>query len=207
MLQILGKTASINVRKVLWTCTELDLPFEREDWGVGFQSTHTPEFRALNPNAQVPVLKDGDFVLWESNSIVRYLANRYNGAHLYPVQPEARARVDQWLDWSATDFNRAWVYAFLALARRMPSHQDENQIRASIENWTRCMTILDQHLSHTKGFVAGETFTIADIAIGLSINRWLGTPFDRAELPAVTDYFKRVADRPAFALYGGPDNV
>src|ERR1700755_530600 len=74
MLQILGKTSSINVRKVLWTCAELGLSFEQEDWGSGFRATDTAEFRALNPNAMVPVIRDGDFVLWESNSIIRYLA-------------------------------------------------------------------------------------------------------------------------------------
>ena len=60
MLKILGKAASINVRKVLWTCDELNLPYEREDWGSGFKSTDDPAFRALNPNAMVPVLLDND---------------------------------------------------------------------------------------------------------------------------------------------------
>ena len=83
MLQILGKASSINVRKVLWTCTELGIAFEREDWGSGFQSTHTPGFVALNPNAMVPVIKDGDFVLWESNTIIRYLANQYAGQQFH----------------------------------------------------------------------------------------------------------------------------
>ena len=115
MLQILGKAASINVRKVLWTCAEIDLPFERQDWGAGFSSTQTPEFLALNPNALVPVIKDGDFVLWESNTIIRYLVSRYDHAHLYPPEPQARARVDQWMDWQATDFNRSWSYVFLSL--------------------------------------------------------------------------------------------
>ncbi len=79
MLEILGKASSINVRKVLWTCAELDLPYRREDWGSGFRDTHAAEFLALNPNAMVPVLRDGELVLWESNSIIRYLANRYAG--------------------------------------------------------------------------------------------------------------------------------
>ncbi|MGF6304403.1 glutathione S-transferase [Paraburkholderia sp. WC7.3d] len=93
MLQILGKTTSIDVRKVLWTCAELGLWFEQEDWGSGFRSTEAAEFRALNPNAMVPVIRDGDFVLWESNSIIRYLANRYRGDALYlrPIRSSARA--------------------------------------------------------------------------------------------------------------------
>lgn len=86
MLRILGKASSINVRKVLWTCAELNLPFEREDWGSGFQSTLTPQFLALNPCAMVPVIQDDDFTLWESNSIIRYLASRYGGEQLYPSE-------------------------------------------------------------------------------------------------------------------------
>ena len=112
MRRILGKASSINVRKVAWTCAELGLAFEREDWGSGFRSTDDPAFIALNPNALVPILIDGDFVLWESNSIIRYLANQY-GSWLYPASPRARARVDQWMDWQATDLNRSWTYALM----------------------------------------------------------------------------------------------
>lgn len=105
MVLILGKASSINVRKVLWTCAELDLPFEREEWGSGFQSTRSAEFLALNPNGMVPVMRDGDFTLWESNSIIRYLATRYGDGALYPVEARARARVDQWMDWQSSDLN------------------------------------------------------------------------------------------------------
>jgi glutathione S-transferase len=91
MLRILGKASSINVRKVLWTCAELQIPFEREDWGSGFKATDTRSF-ALNPCAMVPVIEDGDFTLWESNTIIRYLANTYAGAGLYPTAPRTRAR-------------------------------------------------------------------------------------------------------------------
>ncbi|MCX5542719.1 glutathione S-transferase N-terminal domain-containing protein [Paraburkholderia sp. CNPSo 3076] len=154
MLNIFGKASSINVRKVLWTCVELNLPFEREDWGSGFRSAQTPEFLALNPNALVPVIKDGDFVLWESNTIIRYLASRYGGAQLYPADAFGRARVDQWIDWQATG-----------------------------------------------AFVAGAQFSLADIPVGLSVNRWFGTPFEHPHLPAVAAYFERLAERPGFAVH------
>lgn len=92
MLQILGKSTSINVRKVLWLCEELELPYELQQWGSGHRSTDTPEFRALNPNALVPVIRDGSFVLWESNAICRYLAARQNS-----TDPEAvAAGIDSW---------------------------------------------------------------------------------------------------------------
>ncbi len=130
MLQILEKASSTNVRKALWTCAELDILFTREDWGAGLRSTNTPEFLALNPNAMVPVVRDGDFVLWESNMIIRYLANREHAIHLYPTPALARARVDQWMDWQATDLNKSWSYAFPALTRRLPDSQADVPLTA-----------------------------------------------------------------------------
>ena len=125
MLKILGKAASINVRKVLWTCTELDLAYEREDWGTGFRPTDEPAYRALNPNGLVPVIVEDDgFVLWESNTIIRYLANRHGATSLYPIEARSRARVDQWIDWQATDLNNAWSYAFMGLIRLPPQQTD-----------------------------------------------------------------------------------
>jgi glutathione S-transferase len=143
MLKILGKASSINVRKVLWTCAELKLDFEREDWGSGFRSTQTSEFLALNPNGPVPVVKDGDVVLSESNTIVRYLAARHGGAHLYPADAVKRARVDQWIDWQAADLNRSWSYAFLGLVRQSPAHRAGDEIARSIANWSAHMRILN----------------------------------------------------------------
>ncbi|MGN6317749.1 glutathione S-transferase family protein [Trinickia sp.] len=201
MLKILGKASSINVRKVLWVCAELHIPFEREDWGSGFRSTDTAEFLSLNPNGLVPVIKDGDFVLWESNSIIRYLVSRYGGEALYPTAPLERARIDQWMDWQATDLNRSWSYAFLGLVRKSPSHQAQDDIAASLASWARHMRILENRLEATGGFVAGNQFSLADVPIGLSVNRWFSTPFDHPHLPAVTEYFDRLADRPGFAVY------
>ncbi len=190
MLNILGKLPSINVRKVLWACAELRIPHEREDWGAGFRSTDTPAFLALNPNGLVPVIRDGDFVLWESNTILRYLANAHDGASLYPAEPKQRARVDQWLDWQASDLNRAWVYAFLALVRKAPGHGDEQAIAASTAAWTKQMRVLETRLADTGAFVAGAEFSLADIAIGLSVHRWFGTPFEKPAMPAVEAYYR-----------------
>ena len=108
MLKILGKTTSINVRKVLWTCEEVGLDYLQEDYGSGFASTETDAFRALNPNAMVPVLIDNDFVLWESNAICRYLARKAGRDDLLPTDPQACANVERWMDWQASEFNNAW---------------------------------------------------------------------------------------------------
>jgi glutathione S-transferase len=201
MLQILGKTTSINVRKVLWTCAELGLSFEQEDWGSGFRSTDTAEFRALNPNAMVPVIRDGDFVLWESNSIIRYLANRYQGDGIYPADPFERARCDQWIDWQASELNRSWSYAFLALVRRSPEHRDPRQIAASLANWSKHMAIVEQQLLRTGAYIAGDAFTLADIPIALSANRWLETPQQHEVYPALAAYMARLAERDGYRQY------
>jgi len=201
MLTILGKRQSINVRKVLWACAELGLPFRQENWGSGFRDVNTNEFKALNPNAMVPVLLDDGFVLWESNSILRYLANRYGDGSLYPHEASARAKVDQWLDWQASDLNGAWRHAFMALVRGMPDHADPSRIRASLEAWIRFMSVLEGRLADTGAYVAGTDFSLADIAVGLSVHRWYRTPFDHPPLAAVSAYYQRLGQRPGFDLH------
>ncbi|MEM6162457.1 glutathione S-transferase [Erwinia sp. P6884] len=202
MLKILGRTSSINVRKVLWTCDELDIAFEREDWGEGFRSPHEAAFKKLNPNATIPVIQDQDFVLWESNTIIRYLANAREGSWLYPLNPRERARVDQWIDWQATELNTAWRYAFMSLVRHSPAHRDPRLLAAACKGWTYTMGILNQQLESTGAYVAGSAFSLADIPIGLSVNRWYETPLEHADLPAVRAYYERLTQRKGYATWG-----
>jgi glutathione S-transferase len=192
-LRIIGKASSINVRKVLWACEELGLACERSDEG--------PEL-AHNPNGLVPVIVDGDFVLWESNTILRYLAGRQGASALLPAEPRARAEVEKWIDWQATEFNTAWRYAFMSLARKHPAFDDTRQIEASSREWARMLGILDARLAETKAYVAGPVFTLADIPIGLSVNRWFLTPMQRPSFPAVEAYYERLSARPAFLKHG-----
>ena len=201
MLKILGKSSSINVRKVLWLCAEIDLPYVLEEWGAGFRSTQVPEFLALNPNGTVPVIDDGGFVLWESNAICRYLAAAHRRPDLLPETPQARAIVEQWMDWQSSELNGAWRYAFMGLVRHSAEHRDAAAIGASVENWKRKMAILEAQLAKTGAFVAGSSFTLADIVIGLSVNRWLMTPIDRPVFPAVAEYFERLGERLGFGLH------
>nr|WP_288912165.1 glutathione S-transferase family protein [uncultured Pseudomonas sp.] len=198
-LKILGRTSSINVRKVLWTCQELEIAYEREDWGIGFASTHDPEFLALNPNAQVPVIIDENGVLWESNTICRYLVGKYGGNDLLPVEPAARARIEQWMDWQATELNPSWGYAFHALVRKNPEFQDPQRIAAGVKGWNEKMGLLEDQLNRTGAYVAGADFSLADVLIGLSVHRWRQTPMERPDYPAVAAYCKRLEPRPGFA--------
>jgi len=202
VLKILGKATSINVRKVLWTCAELGLAYELEEYGSGFKPTETPEFRALNPNAMVPVLLDGDFVLWESNTICRYLATRYAPGTLLPEDAAGRARVEQWMDWQATELNNAWRYAFISLVRKSPAHQDAQALAAGIANWHRHMGLLDEQLQRTGAFAAGPQFSLADVVLGLSTHRWMATAMEHPDLPAVQAYYERLSQRPGFLAHG-----
>ena len=204
MLKILGRETSINVRKLLWTCDELFLTFERSDWGTPAMPLRTPEFLALNPNALIPVLiddSDGGFVLWESNTICRYLAAREGRDDLLPAAPRERARVEQWMDWQAGEFNNAWRYAFMALVRRSAAHTDAVAIEASRVAWNRHMQILEGQLDKTGAFATGAAFTLADILLGLSVHRWLMTPMDKPALPAVAAYVQRLRRRAGFVKY------
>ncbi|MEO8062648.1 MAG: glutathione S-transferase [Pseudomonadota bacterium] len=197
MLRVLGRVSSINVRKVLWTCAELDLPFERVD--------SDPELLARNPNAMVPVIRDGEFVLWESNAICRYLAGKHPRANLLPADPQSRARVEQWMDWQATDLNTAWRYSFLALVRGSAAHTDAVAIAKSVADWNRHMSMLDAHFAHGGQFVTGEFFTLADVVLGLTTHRWLHTPMDRPHLDALHGYYQRLSVRPAFRAHVSAD--
>lgn len=206
MLKILGRANSINVRKVLWLCGEIGLDYEREDWGQGFRDPHEPEFLKLNPNARVPVMLDGDFVMWESDAIVRYLAQREGREDLYPADPRKRGIVEQWMNWYGTSFGQSFRYAFHALIRRNPAFADERRIEESLRGCAAWVAILDAHLERTGAFVAGPDLTLADILMGAGVNRWMHMPADKPPCPAVEVYYKFLSERPAYREWFSADN-
>ena len=197
-MRILGRSSSINVRKVLWTAREAQIAFDHEaDWGAG-RNLRSAKFLAMNPNGLVPVLVDGDLVLWESNTICRYLAARAGRADLLPAEPAARAVVEKWMDWQATDLNAAWRTAFMALVRKNPEHAgDAGGIARSVEQWNALMLLLEARIGETGAFALGDTFTLADIVLGLSLQRWRLTPISRPPAPHLEAYRKRLLSRPA----------
>lgn len=203
MLKILGRVTSINVRKVLWVADELGLAYDREDWGMPIRSPNVPEFLELNPNGQVPVLIDDDFVIWESNAILVYLCERERDSSLWPADIEGRSRTLQWLFWQVTELNPSWRYAVNALIRKQPGMNDPAKIEASMAEWTKMMDILEAQLMKTEAYVTGSEFTIADIALGLSIHRWFMTPFEKKNFPAITAYYRRLKARDAGAAFMG----
>jgi glutathione S-transferase len=202
MLDVFGRSSSINVRKVLWTCAELEINYRHEQWGAGELSLQDPAFVRLNPNALIPVIRDGEFVLWESNAICRYLAAKAGHTDLLPDQLERRGFVEQWMDWQATELNNAWRYAFMALVRRSPAHADPVAVEASIRSWNRHMAILDAALGRTQAFITGAVFTLADVVLGLSTHRWYMTPMERPSFTAVAAYYERLSQRAGFLAHG-----
>jgi glutathione S-transferase len=195
MIVIYGRANSSNVRKVLWLAEELGLEVDRRDYGRGYAPTDTPEFKALNPNAKVPVMDEGGFILWESHAILRYLAAKY-GPEWYPSDLRERAIVDQWLDWLVIELQEPVRRIFFALHVKpgsdpegMPQHEAES---------ARACSVLDAQLHKTGAYVAGAQPTIADCAIGMMVHRWYYFDISRPSLPALEAYNARLKERPAY---------
>lgn len=195
-LKLWGRASSGNVQKALWALDELGLAYEPIEAGGAHGIVGDAPYRALNPNGLVPTLEEDGFVLWESNAILRYLAHAHGGPLALPEAPRARALIDQWLDWQATAFTPAMRDAFLQLVRVAPERRDPRVVEASRANSERCAALLDRHLAD-KPFVAGDTFSIADIAVGLAAHRWFQLPLEREERPNIRRWLEGLAQRPA----------
>ena len=197
-LRLLGCVTSINVRKVIWAADEMSVPFDREDWGKPGRDPNVPEFLALNPNAQVPVIIDDGYVLWESNAVMTYLARQHRSG-LLPPDAKGQGIVEQWLYWQLGELNPTWGYAVQALLRRNAAYDDPARVADSIGRWTAKMEILEGQLQKTGAFVCGPAFSLADIALALSVHRWFSTPFEHKDLPAVSAFYAAMKARPAGA--------
>jgi glutathione S-transferase len=200
MLKIYGRANSINVRRVLWMLDEIGLKYEREDWGRGFRPTDDPIFRQINPVGVVPVIDDGDFRLRESNSIVRYLADKHDRADLYPKDPKTRATVESWMDWASTEFASGMRPVFHALVVKNPAYA--NMAEGGIQEWAKQVRVLDDHLAGNGPYVMGKSFTVGDIPVGLVVNRWYSIKFQKPEFKAVSAYYDRLAERPGYKAHG-----
>jgi len=200
MLKVYGRANSINVRRVLWMLDEIGEKYEREDWGRGFRPTDDPVFRKINPVGVVPVIDDGDFRLRESNSIVRYLAEKHGRADLYPKDLQTRARVEAWMDWSSTDFAGGMRPVFHGLVVKNPAYA--NQVQSGAKEWAGQMQVLEDHLAAGGPYVMGKSFTIGDIPVGLVVNRWFSIAFEKPQFRAVSAYYDRLAERPGYKAHG-----
>ncbi|MCJ2121992.1 glutathione S-transferase family protein [Methylobacterium sp. J-077] len=195
MRKLWGRLTSVNVQKAVWALDEAGLAYERIDAGGAHGIVADPAYRAMNPNGLVPTLEEDGFVLWESNAILRYLAATAPALAL-PTDPRARALIEQWLDWQSTSFTPAMREAFWQLYRS--ANPDQTVIAASLKRTEAFAAILEAHLSD-RDYMVGQTFGIADIALGCAAHRWLNLPAERVERPALRRWYERIAARPGAA--------
>ena len=204
-LTIWGRANSVNVQKVLWCLAELDLPFERIDAGMQYGVTQEAHYLAMNPNARVPTLVDGDYALWESNSIMRYLCMAYRpDTPIYPGEPKRRAAVDRWLDWTLSTVQPVDRPVFWALVRTPPDKRDMAKVQRDADAAAEVWRIAEHHLS-TRRYIEGDTFTLADIAIGAYARRWLGVAgIKRPQQPHLARWLALLGERNGFATHVAP---
>jgi glutathione S-transferase len=197
MLKIWGRATSSNVQKVLWCCAELGLEFERVDIGGPFGGNRDPEYLAMNPNGLVPTVKDGDLVMWESNTICRYLATTRNGEHLYPRDPAARTHVERWMDWQLAVIGPPMGQLLFGLVRSTPETRDPAAIEGARRRAAAAWTIVDDEVKD-QPYLAGDHLSLAEIVLGTQIYRWFAFPIERPELPNLRAWCERMHQRPGF---------
>jgi glutathione S-transferase len=199
MMKIWGRNTSSNVQKAMWAVGELGLAHTRIDVGGAFGKNKEPAYLAMNPNGLVPTLEEEDgFVLWESNSIVRYLAAKHDkDGVLEPKDAKQRARASQWMDWQLSVAGPAITPAFWGLIRTPAEKRDMAAIKGSQEKTTAAMQILDAQLGKTQ-FVAGDAFSYGDIPVGVMCYRYRQLVPDRPATPNLDRWYTAIAARKAF---------
>ncbi|MEB7585917.1 glutathione S-transferase family protein [Serratia rubidaea] len=199
MLEVWGRKSSSNVQALMWCIGELGLPYQRHDVGHRFGGTDSDEFYALNPNRTIPVLRDGDLPpLWETGAILRYLANRYAPDEFWPADLIARTHVDRWMEWSK--LNVALLFTapiFWRVVRTPAAECDPAAIGLALQAFENKLMIAEQRLTG-QTFLAGDTFSAADIQFGHVLYRYYDIDIDRQPLPNLRSYYDRLTERPAF---------
>lgn len=200
MLKIWGRKTSSNVQKVLWCCGELDIPFDRVDVGGPFGGNQDPQYLALNPNGLVPTVQDGDLVLWESNTICRYLCTTRGGERLYPTAPAGRALVERWMDWQLSTVGPPMGALLYGLIRTKPEQRNPAAIEAARRSAVAAWTIVEDALD-LGPYLAGAELSLAEITMGTLVYRWHAFPIERPPLPKLKAWYDRMRERPAFRTH------
>lgn len=197
MLEIWGRPYSSNVIPVIWTANELRLDYRLQLAGGSFGKLNTDAYAKINPNKMIPAIRDGEFALWESLAIVRYLCDRYGAGSLSPSDPQTRAIADQWMEWSSSRAFMPVIYLFFATVRTQPEDRDPGKIAALRDEAHEVLLILDVHLSD-RSYICGEAFTMADIPMGCIAYRYFNVDVDRPALPHVEAWYDRLTNRKAY---------
>lgn len=198
MLKIWGRNTSSNVQKVIWALAEMKIPFERIDVGGAFGKTKDAFYLKMNPNSLVPTLEEEDgFTMWESNSIVRYLAAKHSTRVLEPADLKIRARAQMWMDWQLSVMAPAITPVFWNLIRTPPDKRDQKAINTGKEKTVIAAKMMDEQLGRTK-FLASDEFSYGDIPVGIMIYRYMQLIPERAATPNLDRWYAAISSRPAF---------
>jgi glutathione S-transferase len=191
-MKLLGRKTSGNVQKVMFLFEELKMPYEREDYGRQFNNTQTADYLAKNPNAKVPTLLDGELVIWESNTILRYLATKAKSP-LYPTDPAKRTHVERWMDWQLSALNNPYLAMFRE-AKLEPEKRSAD-FAAQQKDLGAQLSILDKTMGR---YVAGSEFSIADISLAPIVARCLRFGVELPSLPNLKRWDAEMQSREAF---------
>lgn len=198
MLKVWGRRDAFNVQKVMWLVGELGLGHEHIPAGGSHGGLDDPDFLAMNPHGRVPVIDDGGVVVWESHTILRYLAARHGGETFWSDDPAVRTRAERWMDWSATTLQPDFLTGvFWGFFRTPPEQRDEAVVADRIARCARHMQLLDRILGD-RPFLGGDRFGLADIPAGTNLFRYFGIPIERPKVPNVEAWYRRLAERPAY---------
>ena len=183
----------------MWGLAELGLTADRLDYGHVHGGTDTPDFRAMSPHGKVPVLRDGDTVIWESCAILRYLATRYgDGGAFWPADPAARSQVDMWAEWAKLSLALGFTTPiFWPRVRFSAQDRDERALTRAIGNFETELSKLEDVFA-TRDFVAGDALSLADVIAGHLMYRYYDIDIPRTNLPRVADWYARLSARPAY---------
>jgi len=198
MLELWGRKNAYNVQKVVWILAELKLEYLHHDVGSMAGDLDSAEFLALNPHARIPVLRHRDAIIWESNSIVRYLSAAYGCGTLWSENALDRSCADRWMDWELSKLQPDFIDLFWGFYRTPPEARNQQAIATAQHRCAQHFELLDRHLE-SRPFLAGETFTMGDIPVAVCLYRYfqMGLAVDQPE--HVQQWYQRLAQRRAFA--------
>ncbi|MEM7746174.1 MAG: glutathione S-transferase family protein, partial [Pseudomonadota bacterium] len=194
MITVYGRATSSNVQLVMWAIGELGLAHERLDFGHKHGGIDTAEYRAMNPNGRVPVMKDGDLVMFESGAIARYLCEKYGSAPFWPDALEDRARLDVWCEWVKATLAPLWAQPIFWSLLKFPPGEGGETVQAAAEQVKPLFRILDQRIGEGP-WLAGEDFTFGDLWAGHLLYRYAELTFDKAVTPNLDAYYQRLTER------------
>jgi len=198
MLTVWGRSSSFNVQKVMWLVAELGIAYEHFPAGGDFGGLDTPEFLAMNPHGRVPVIRDGNVVVWESHAILRYLAATYDRGRFWSEDAAERSQADRWMDWSQTSLQPDFLNGVFWGFYRTPEHlRDMRAVTANVSRCASHMRLLDRVLAD-QPYLSGRELGLADIPAGTTLYRYFGLEIERPIVPNVEAWYRSLSERPAY---------